>query len=65
MTNQRDPHDRSREQEIAISERMDKAARLIFPLVAALIIIATVAYLFGASRVEINPGKAAGYAQRL
>ena len=40
---------------------MDKAARLIFPVLAALIIVATIAYLFGASRVEINPGKEAGY----
>jgi hypothetical protein len=57
MASQRDPENRSLEREIHRSERIDRSGRLIFPVIAALIIIATVGYLYGASHVEINPGR--------
>jgi hypothetical protein len=56
MASRRKPENRSREHEIDRSERIDRFGRLIFPIIAALIIIATVGYLYGPSHVEINPG---------
>jgi hypothetical protein len=60
MTYQSDPDRRTSQQVARRDDRLDKASRTIFVILALLIVIGAGAYFYGASHVEINPGKSAG-----
>jgi hypothetical protein len=60
MTYQSDRDHLTAEQVARRDDRLDRASRTIFVILAFLIVIGAGAYLYGASHLEINPGKSAG-----
>jgi hypothetical protein len=60
MTHQSDADGRLRQEVARRDDRIDKSSRAIFVILALLIVIGAGAYFYGASHVEINPGKSAG-----